>query len=153
MFLKIMTQIFLNTYLCLKMLIDLVKTKQSGRCCKGDMKKTEIWATPIKLQGDKTGLLFVLKHSGEIKTKAGPDLRIKVFFMMVYEEHIEIVLEGICDSPSSIAVAHSPCPNNKLIIFTFLKFPHLDCLLTLICKSVAILSTGFHFHFHSLLQF
>ena len=32
------------------------------------MKKAEIWEITIKLQGDKTGLLWIMKHNGEIKS-------------------------------------------------------------------------------------
>lgn len=50
------------------------------------MKKTEIWETLIKVQGDKIGSLSVIKHNGDIKTRALPDLRIKVLFIIVYED-------------------------------------------------------------------
>lgn len=49
------------------------------------------------------------------------DLTVKVFFIMVYENNKEIALEGISNSSSSTFTAHNACPNDNLIIATFLK--------------------------------
>lgn len=68
MFLKIMTQNLKNTYLVLKVSVVLMRTKYFIRCWKADTKKAEIWEITIKLQGDKTGLLLIMKHNGEIKS-------------------------------------------------------------------------------------
>lgn len=83
------------------------------------MKKSNILKIPIKVQGYKLGSLFVMKHTG-IKTRGWPNIGIKIFFLMVYKDHKEIVLEGISNSPCSVSAAQSSCPNNKFIIFTFL---------------------------------
>lgn len=55
------------------------------------MKKTNILKISIKVQGYKLGSLFVMKHNG-IKTRGWPNIRIKIFFSMVYEEYKEIRL-------------------------------------------------------------
>lgn len=124
------------------MSVDLIKIKQSDmkyldivKIVKVMWKKTEILEILIKVQGDKIGSLFFMNHKGSIKTRGWPKLRIKIFFIMVSEDYREIVLERISNSPFSISAAHSAFPNNKLIVFTILRFSHLDCLPSLSYKS------------------